>query len=102
GEEEDLKQEGSDVSEIRHIVFDIGKVLFHYDPWIPFRRLIPYPKQREWFFATVCTHEWNLVQDRGRSWAEAEQQLITLHPDQEERMRTFRPHRPGMVPHSFH
>jgi hypothetical protein len=26
---------------IRHIVFDIGKVLIHYDPHIPYRRLIP-------------------------------------------------------------
>ena len=29
------------MTEIRHIVFDIGKVLIHYDPDIPFSRLIP-------------------------------------------------------------
>lgn len=89
------------MSEIRHIVFDIGKVLIHYDPEIPFRRLIPDPKQREWFFATVCTHEWNLEQDRGRSWAEAEQQLIALHPDHEELIRAFRQHWPEMVSHAY-
>ncbi len=27
--------------EIRHIVFDIGKVLIHYDPNLPFSRIIP-------------------------------------------------------------
>ena len=29
------------MTEIRHIVFDIGRVLIHYDPNIPFSRLIP-------------------------------------------------------------
>jgi 2-haloacid dehalogenase len=29
------------MNEIRHIVFDIGKVLIHYDPELPYRRLIP-------------------------------------------------------------
>ncbi|MGN6768037.1 MAG: HAD family phosphatase, partial [Rhizobiaceae bacterium] len=26
------------MSEIRHIVFDIGKVLIHYDPELPYHR----------------------------------------------------------------
>ena len=29
------------MTDIRHIVFDIGRVLIHYDPNLPFRRLIP-------------------------------------------------------------
>lgn len=53
---------------LRHIVFDIGKVLIHYDPNLPFARIIPDAEERAAFFATVCTHEWNLEQDRGRSW----------------------------------
>ena len=57
---------------VRHIVFDIGKVLIHYDPICPISRLIPDAEERKWFFDTVCTHEWNLEQDRGRSWEEAE------------------------------
>ena len=66
---------------VRHIVFDIGKVLIHYDPNIPFSRLIPDETERNEFFATVCTHEWNLEQDRGRDWAEAEALLIEQFPD---------------------
>jgi FMN phosphatase YigB (HAD superfamily) len=50
---------------IRHIVFDIGKVLIHYDPNIPFSRLIPDAERRRWFFDNVCTHDWNIEQDRG-------------------------------------
>ena len=66
--------------EIRHIVFDIGKVLIHYDPHIPYTRLIPDDAERNWFFANVCTHDWNIEQDRGRDWQEAEALLIEVKP----------------------
>jgi 2-haloacid dehalogenase len=52
------------MSEIRHIVFDIGKVLVHYDPDLPFSRLIPDEAERKWFFDNVCTSAWNIEQDR--------------------------------------
>ena len=52
---------------IDHIVFDIGRVLIHYDPEIPFRRLIPDEAERTRFLAEVCTPDWNLEQDRGRT-----------------------------------
>ena len=35
---------------VRHIVFDIGKVLIHYDPNIPYSRLIPDEAERAAFF----------------------------------------------------
>lgn len=89
------------MSEIRHIVFDIGKVLIHYDPNLPFRRLIPDDGERAAFFSTVCTHEWNLEQDRGRRWDEAEAVLIAEHPDKEELIRSFRRHWAEMVPHAY-
>ncbi len=91
----------TEATPVRHIVFDIGKVLIHYDPHIPFSRLIPDDAEREAFFAEVCTHEWNLEQDRGRSWAEAEEVLIADHPDKEELIRAFRVHWPEMVSHSY-
>lgn len=87
--------------EIRHIVFDVGRVLIHYDPEIPFRRLIPDDERRRWFFANVCTPEWNVEQDRGRSWQEAEALLIADHPAEEDRIRGFRRHWHEMVPHHY-
>ncbi len=87
--------------EIRHIVFDIGKVLIHYDPQIPYRRLIPDEAERNWFFANVCTHDWNVEQDRGRSWEEAETLLVQDHPEREEHIRAFRRHWHEMVPHAY-
>lgn len=86
---------------VRHIVFDIGKVLIHYDPNIPFSRLIPDEAERNAFFDTVCTHEWNLEQDRGRSWEEAERLLIDQYPDKAKLIRAFRTHWHEMVSHSY-
>ncbi|MEM7301854.1 MAG: HAD family phosphatase [Pseudomonadota bacterium] len=78
------------MTEIRHIVFDVGRVLLNWDVEIPYRRLIPDPEQREWFLANVCTPDWNLRQDLGRSWREAEDELIAKFPDHEENIRNFR------------
>ena len=89
------------MTEIRHIVFDIGKVLIHYDPNIPFSRLIPDAEERAWFFENVCTHDWNIEQDRGRSWADAEALLIEQFPEREEHIRAFRTYWAEMVPHAY-
>ncbi|MDE1996545.1 MAG: HAD family phosphatase [Rhizobiaceae bacterium] len=88
-------------TEIRHIVFDIGKVLIHYDPTIPYSRVIPDEAERNWFLANVCTHEWNIEQDRGRTWEEAEALLIAEHPEREEQIRAFRKYWHDMVPHAY-
>lgn len=87
--------------EIRHIVFDIGKVLIHYDPHLPFKRLIPDDAERAWFFDNVCTHDWNIEQDRGRTWPEAEALLIEAYPDREAHIRAFRRNWHEMVPHAY-
>lgn len=85
---------------IRHIVFDIGHVLIHYDPNLPFQRIIPDPQERRWFLDNVCTPGWNVEQDRGREWSEAEAELIARHPDYAEQIRSFRRHWLEMVPHA--
>ena len=89
------------MTDISHIVFDIGKVLIHYDPELPFRRLIPDDARRAWFLGEVCTGDWNVEQDRGRSWEEAEALLVARHPREEELIRGFRRHWREMVPHAY-
>lgn len=89
------------MTEIRHIVFDIGRVLIHYDAELPFLRLIPDPDERKWFFDNVCTSPWNIEQDRGRSWEEAEAELLAIHPGQAENIRNFRLYWHEMVPHAY-
>ncbi len=89
------------MTDIRHIVFDIGMVLIHYDPNLPFLRFIPDPTERQWFFENVCTHDWNIEQDRGRTWEEAEALLIADYPEHEENIRNFRRHWHEMLPHAI-
>ncbi len=76
--------------EINHIVFDIGKVLIAYDTEIPYLRLIPDEAERRHFLTKICTPAWNIEQDRGRPWPEAEAELIGLHPQKAPLIRAFR------------
>ena len=77
---------------IKHIVFDVGRVLIHWDPEIPFRHLIPDENERQYFMNNICTPEWNIEQDRGRTWADAENHLIEQHPEKEPLIRGYRKH----------
>ncbi len=86
---------------IKHIVFDIGRVLVHWDPEIPYRRLIPDEDRRKWFLSTVCSSAWNLEQDRGRSWVEAEDELIAMYPEHAELIRGYRLNWIETISHSY-
>lgn len=83
--------------EIKHIVFDVGRVLIHWDPEIPYRHLIPDENERQHFLVNICTPEWNVEQDRGREWADAENQLIEQYPEKETQIRGFRKHWTEMI-----
>jgi 2-haloacid dehalogenase len=84
---------------IDHVVFDIGRVLIHWDPETPYRRLIGDEAARALFLAEVCSPAWNLEQDRGRSWTEAE--AIARHLDKAELIRAYRRLWVEMVPHAY-
>lgn len=73
-----------------HIVFDIGRVLLDYEPERAFVDLIPDAAERRAFLVDVCSPGWNLEQDRGRPWREAEDVLIAQHPEHAALIRAFR------------
>ena len=91
----------SESSAIRHIVFDVGRVLIHWDAEIPYRDLIADEARRRWFLSEVCSPQWNAAQDRGRSWAAGEADLITRFPAEEKLIRAFRQRWPEMIPHAL-
>lgn len=86
------------MSEIRHVVFDLGQVLIAYDMEAPYRRLVPDETARRRFFEDVDIHAWNLEQDRGRSWRDAEAAVSASHPHHGELIRAFRVHWWEMIP----
>ncbi|MGB1311685.1 MAG: HAD family hydrolase [Leucothrix sp.] len=89
------------MSTIKHIVFDIGHVLLHWDPEVPYRTLIPDESERHWFLSEVCNPEWNREQDRGREWSDAEDLLIKDHPGYADLIRAYRRDWMSMLTHTI-
>lgn len=88
-------------SPVKHVVFDIGRVLLHYDPELAYLDVIPDAAERRWFLENICTGAWNIEQDRGRSWENAEALLIEAHPERGDHIRAFRQNWNRMVPHAY-
>jgi 2-haloacid dehalogenase len=80
------------------VVFDIGNVLIEWDPRHLYRKLIPDQAEMDRFLAEVCTPDWNLEQDRGRTWAEALAERIPLFPRHESLIRAYSDRWNEMVP----
>lgn len=80
------------------LVFDVGNVLIRWNPELVYASLILDPSARAHFFKVVLPPEWNLEQDRGRSWAEAEAERIALFPGHAELIRAWRARWHEMVP----
>ena len=64
-----------------NVVFDIGNVLVYWEPRALYRKIFATEEEVEWFIANVCNHDWNLEQDRGRSFAEAVAETSARFPE---------------------
>lgn len=80
------------------IVFDIGNVLIQWDPRHLYRHVFSDAAKMEWFLTQVCSTEWNAKQDAGRTWTEAESELVASFPDFEREIRLYRARWSEMVP----
>ena len=89
------------MSAIKHVVFDIGQVLLHWNAELIYTDLIPDPEERRHFLTHVCSSAWNLEQDRGRDWREAEDHLVAEYPQHEHLIRAFRPNWHRSIPHAI-
>lgn len=74
---------------IRAVVFDFGGVLFDWNPLHVFGELIPNEEERRYFLEAVCSPDWNVQQDAGRSLAEGTELLVSQHPQHEASIRAF-------------
>jgi 2-haloacid dehalogenase len=75
----------SGMSQLRSVIFDLGNVLIGWDPRNLYRKLFAEDgagerAAMERFLAEVCTGQWNLEQDRGRSFADGVAHLLAEHP----------------------
>ena len=74
---------------ITTIIFDLGGVLIDWNPEYVFQEVISDPERRRYFFDNICTHEWNIEQDAGRSLADATKLLVDQWPEWETEVRTY-------------
>ena len=76
-------------SGIRAVVFDFGGVLFDWNPQHLYRELIADEEERRHFLEHICSPEWNVQQDGGRTLAEGTEHLVRQHPQHEALIRAF-------------
>jgi 2-haloacid dehalogenase len=79
------------VSQPKAVIFDVGKVLFDWEPRYLYERLIGDDRALEAFLANVVTHEWHFQHDAGRPFAETSEELIAQFPEHEALIRAWGP-----------
>ena len=71
------------------IIFDLGNVLIDWNPAYVFDKLIEDEERRKYFFANICTSEWNEEQDAGRAIATATKELSEKHPEWKQEIEAY-------------
>ena len=77
---------------MRHIsavIFDVGNVLYHWDPRFLYERLIEDEQALELFLRDVVTPEWHFQHDVGRPFAETSAELAAHYPQHTELIRAW-------------
>ena len=84
-----------------NIVFDLGNVLLKWDPRFLYTQYFNSEEEMEWFLAHVCNNEWNLEQDRGRSFADAVVELTKQFPEHAEVISAYDKRWHETLPHAI-
>ncbi len=71
------------------VVFDVGRVLFHWQLRALFEKLIDDEDELEWFLSHVVTEEWHFEHDRGRPLADMVPERIAQFPKYEAYIRAY-------------
>ena len=75
---------------IKNVIFDLGGVLVDWNPDKVFIKVFEGDKQKmEYFYAEVCTQEWNENQDAGYPMAKATEERVALFPEFEKEIRMY-------------
>lgn len=84
------------------VVFDVGNVLYDWNPRFLYERLIEDDRALDAFLRDVATKEWHFQHDAGRPFAETSAELSAAHPEFAEHIAIWGPRFsetiPGMLP----
>ncbi|HSL29714.1 MAG TPA: HAD family phosphatase [Anaerolineales bacterium] len=80
-------------SQIKVIIFDFGNVLLEWDPRFVYRRFFPNDSEgMERFLHEVSFMDWNLLQDKGRPFAEGVAALSKQFPHYSHLIQAYHDH----------
>jgi len=71
------------------IIFDLGGVLIDWNPMYVFGNYFDSQEKLDYFFAHVCSSDWNEEQDAGRAIKESTEERIKLFPEWEKPIRDY-------------
>ncbi len=78
------------MTNLKAIIFDLGGVLIDWNPRYVFdEKYFESEEKLDFFFANICTSDWNEEQDAGRSIVEATQLLVGQYPEWETAIRDY-------------
>jgi 2-haloacid dehalogenase len=77
------------MNNINTIIFDFGGVLIDWNPRYMYRDEFEESSEMEHFLSNVCTDDWNLQQDNGRSLAEGTRILQDRFPEHALKIRLY-------------
>ena len=84
------------------VVFDVGNVLYDWNPRFLYERLIEDDRALDAFLRDVVTKEWHFQHDAGRPFAETSAELSAAHPEFAGHIAVWGPRFsetiPGMLP----
>jgi 2-haloacid dehalogenase len=73
------------------VVFDVGNVLYSWDPRLLYERLIDDDRALDAFLRDVVTHDWHFQHDAGRPFAETSAELCALYPEHRDLIECWGP-----------
>ena len=82
-------------------LFDLGGVFFDWDPNYFFKKIFSDSSEKAYFFEKICNDEWNIKQDAGRSFQEAENELIPKFPKYEKQIKMYYNNHRSMIKGTF-
>lgn len=78
------------MTKVDTIIFDLGGVLIDWNPKYVYREVFNGDEEKvDWFLDNICTFDWNVEQDAGRTFEEATQFLIDQYPQYEQWIRIY-------------
>jgi 2-haloacid dehalogenase len=73
------------------VIFDVGRVLYDWDPRLLYERLIDDDRALDAFLRDVVTPDWHFQHDAGRDFADTSAELTMLHPHHAELIAAWGP-----------